>query len=45
MNFPSNHLHILENKTFIFNEVDALDQKSKNSLSVDDSGFLIKKSE
>jgi hypothetical protein len=38
-------LHKPENKTFVFNEIDAIDQKSKNTLSVNDSSFLIKKFE
>ena len=38
-------LHKPENKTFIFNEIDAIDQKSKNTLSVNDSSFLIQKFE
>ena len=38
-------LHKPENKTFVFNEIDAIDRKSKNTLSVSDSSFLIKKVE
>ncbi|MCP4628104.1 MAG: hypothetical protein GY850_31985 [bacterium] len=38
-------LHKQENKTFVFNEIDAIDQKSKNTLSVNDSSFLIEKFE
>ena len=38
-------LHKPENKTFVFNEIDAIDQKSKNTLSVNDSSFLIEKFE
>ena len=38
-------LHKPENKNFVFNEIDAIDQKSKNTLSVNDSNFLIKKFE
>jgi len=38
-------LHKPENKNFVFNEIDAIDQKSKNTLSVNDSSFLIKKFE
>ena len=37
--------HKPENKTFIFNEIDAIDQKNKNTLAVNDSSFLIKKFE
>jgi hypothetical protein len=38
-------LHKPQNKTFVFNEIDAIDQKSINTLSVNDSSFLIKKVE
>ena len=31
----------VENRTFVFNAIDAINKKSKNSLSVDDSSFLI----
>ena len=34
-----------ENKIFVFNKIDAIDQKSRNTLSVNDSSFLIKKLE
>ena len=45
---PSNEeasLHKSESKNFVFNEINAINQKSKNSLSVNDSSFLIKKFE
>ena len=38
-------LHKSESKNFVFNEINAINQKSKNSLSVNDSSFLIKKIE
>ena len=37
--------HELENKTFVFNEIDTINNKHKNTLSVDDSSFLIQKLE
>jgi hypothetical protein len=40
-----NSLHKPENKTFVFNEINAVDQKNKNMLSVNDSSFLIQKLE
>ena len=48
LEMPSNEensLHKPENKTFVFNEIDAVDQKNKNMLSVNDSSFLIQKLE
>jgi hypothetical protein len=48
LEMPSNEetsLHKPENKTFVFNEIDAVDQKNKNTLSVNDSSFLIQKLE
>ena len=38
-------LHKSESKNFVFNEINAINQKSKNSLSVKDSSFLVKKFE
>ena len=38
-------LHKAESQNFVFNEIDAINQKSKYSLSVNDSSFLIKKFE
>ena len=38
-------VHKPDNKNFVFNEIDAIDRKSKNTLSVNDSSFLIKKFE
>ena len=35
--------HKTENNTFVFNAIDSINQKSTNSLSVDDSGFLIQR--
>lgn len=37
--------HITENKTFVFNAIDSINQKSTNTLSVDDSSFLIQRLE
>ena len=37
--------HKTENKTFVFNAIDSINQKSKNTLSVDDSSFLIQRLE
>ena len=34
-----------ENKTFVFNAIDSINQKSKTTLSVDDSSFLIQRLE
>lgn len=34
-----------ENKTFVFNAIDSINQKNKNTLSVDDSSFLIQRLE
>ena len=34
-----------EDRTFVFNEIDAINKKYKNTLSVDDSSFLIQKLE
>ncbi len=34
-----------ENKTFVFNAIDSINQKSTNTLSVDDSSFLIQRLE
>jgi len=34
-----------ENKTFVFNAIDSINQKIKNTLSVDDSSFLIQRLE
>ena len=33
------------NRTFVFNEIDAINEKYQNTLSVDDSSFLIQKLE
>ena len=35
--------HKTENKTFVFNAIDSINQKSTNALSVDDSSFLIQR--
>ncbi len=35
--------HKTDNKTFVFNAIDSINQKSKNTLSVDDSSFLIQR--
>ena len=35
--------HKTENKTFVFNAIDSINQKSTNTLSVDDSSFLIQR--
>ena len=35
----------VENKTFVFNAIDTINKKSKNTLSVDDSSFLIQRLE
>ena len=43
---PSNEatsLHKPDNRMFVFNEINTINQKSKNSLSVHDSSFFIKK--
>lgn len=37
--------HKTENKTFVFNAIDSINQKSTNALSVDDSSFLIQRLE
>lgn len=37
--------HKTENKTFVFNAIDSINQKSTNTLSVDDSSFLIQRLE
>jgi len=37
--------HKAENKTFVFNAIDSINQKSTNTLSVDDSSFLIQRLE
>ena len=34
-----------EEKTFVFNAIDSINKKSKNTLSVDDSSFLIQRLE
>jgi hypothetical protein len=34
-----------ENETFVFNAIDSINQKSTNTLSVDDSSFLIQRLE
>ena len=35
--------HKTENKTFVFNAINSINQKSTNTLSVDDSSFLIQR--
>jgi hypothetical protein len=35
----------VENKTFVFNAIDTINKKSTNTLSVDDSSFLIQRLE
>jgi hypothetical protein len=35
--------HKAENKTFVFNAINSINQKSTNTLSVDDSSFLIQR--
>ena len=35
--------HKKENNTFVFNAIDSINQKSTNTLSVDDSSFLIQR--
>ena len=37
--------HKAEIKTFVFNAIDTINKKSKNTLSVDDSSFLIQRLE
>jgi hypothetical protein len=37
--------HKEENKTFVFNAIDTINNKSTNTLSVDDSSFLIQRLE
>ena len=37
--------HKAEIKTFVFNAIDTINQKNKNTLSVDDSSFLIQRLE
>ena len=37
--------HSAVNETFVFNAIDTINQKSKNSISVDDSSFLLQRLE
>jgi hypothetical protein len=37
--------HKVDIKTFVFNAIDTINKKSKNTLSVDDSSFLIQRLE
>ncbi len=37
--------HKVENKTFVFNAIDTINKKRTNTLSVDDSSFLIQRLE
>ena len=37
--------HEVENKTFVFNAIDTINEKRTNTLSVDDSSFLIQRLE
>ena len=37
--------HKVENKTFVFNAIDTINEKRTNTLSVDDSSFLIQRLE